>query len=59
MDPNKVKIKTKTDKYEENCDSELTWKDEVNLEIDNILNDYNPAEVFVAEVKESKRIYEE
>ena len=37
-DPNKVKIKTETDDYEENFDSELTQEDEVDIEINNILN---------------------
>ncbi len=38
-DPNKVKIKTETDDYEENFDSELTQEDEVDIEINNILNE--------------------
>src|SRR6266540_662690 len=42
-DLNKVEVKTETSEYE-TCDSEMTWEDEVDIELDNILSDYNPAE---------------
>ena len=56
-DPNKVKVKTKTDEYSENLNSKLTWKNKVDLEMDNILNDYNLAEVLAAETEELKQTY--
>ncbi len=57
-DPNKVKVEIEINGYKENFDSELTWKDEMNIEKDNVLNDYNPAEALVVEVKELKQTYE-
>ncbi len=57
-DLNKVKVKTETSGYEENFDSEMTWKDEVDIELDNILNDYNPTEALAAETEEPKQTYE-
>ncbi len=56
-DSNKVKIETETDNYKENFDFELTWKNEVDIEIDNILNDYNLAKTLVVKVKEPKQTY--
>ncbi len=53
-DPNKVKVETETDEYEENFNSKLTWKDEIDLEMDDILNNYNSIEAFAAEVEEPK-----
>src|SRR6266498_2810370 len=47
-DLNNVEIKTETSEYE-NLDSEMTWEDEVDIELDNILSDYNPAEALAAE----------
>src|SRR6266498_1552488 len=47
-DLNNVKVKTETSEYE-GFDSEMTWKDEVDIELDNILSDYNPAEALAAE----------
>ncbi len=37
-DPNKVKAETETSGYEENFDSKMTWEDEVDIELDNILS---------------------
>ena len=53
-DSNKVKVKIETDGYKENFNSELTQEDEVNIEEDNVLNDYNLVESLTAEVEESK-----
>jgi len=49
-----MEVKIETDKYFKNFDSKLTWKDEVDIEIDNILNEYNPVKVLVAEAEEFK-----
>ncbi len=54
-----MKVETETDKYFENFNSELTQKDEVNVKIDNILNNYNLAKTLAAKTEESKQIYEE
>ena len=62
-DLNNVKVKTETLEYE-GFDSEMTWEDEVDIELDNILSDYNPAETLAAETEgpewtfEKQSIYE-
>ena len=56
---NKVKIKTETSEYEENFDSKMTWKDKVDIELDNILSDYNPAEALAAEKEGPEQTFEE
>ncbi len=56
--PNKVEIEIETDEYKKNFNSELMWKDEVDLKEDNVLNDYNSAEALAVEVEKSKRTYE-
>ncbi len=58
-DLNKVKVETETSGYEENFDSEMTWENEVDIELDNILSDYNPAETLAAETEESEQTFEE
>ncbi len=58
-DPNKVKVKTETSGYEENFNSKMTWEDEVNIELDNILSNYNLAEVLAVETEVPERTYEE
>jgi len=58
-DFSKVEVKTETSGYEENFDSEMMWEDEVDIELDNILSDYNSAEVLVVETEASNRMYEE
>ena len=58
-DLNKVKVETETSEYKENFDSEMTWEDEVNIELDNILSDYNPAEALAAETKGSEWTFKE
>src|SRR6266498_4093681 len=55
---NNVEVETETSEYE-NVDSEMTWEDEVDIELDNILNDYNPAEALTAEKEGSERTFEE
>jgi len=50
-----VKVEIKTESYKENFDFELIWKDEVDMETNNILNDYNLMEAFAAEAEESKQ----
>ncbi len=37
----------------------MTWENEVNLELDNILSNYNLAEALVAETEVLKQTYEE
>ena len=46
-DLDKVEVKTETSEYE-GFDSEMTWEDEVDIELDNILSDYNLAEALAA-----------
>ena len=57
-DLNKVEVETETSEYE-TYDSEMTWEDEVDIELDNILSDYNPAEALAAEEEGSERTFEE
>ncbi len=57
-DLNKVEVKTEASEYKENFNSEMTWEDEVNMKLDNILSDYNPAETLTAETEASKQTYE-
>ncbi len=57
-DLNNVEVETETSEYE-GFDSEMTWEDEVDIELDNILNDYNPAEALVAEKEGPERTFEE
>ncbi len=52
--PNKVKVKTETDKYSKNFNFKLIWKDEIDMKIDNILNNYNPVEILMVETEEFK-----
>jgi len=52
-DLNNVEVETETSEYE-SFNSKMTWKDEVNIELDNILSDYNLAEALAAEKKGSK-----
>ncbi len=58
-DLDKVEVKTETSEYEENFDSEMTWEDEVDIELDNILSDYNPTEALAAEKEGPERTFEE
>ena len=53
-DSNKVKIKIETDKYIEDLNSKLIWEDKIDIEIDNILNDYNSVKALMAKTKEFK-----
>src|SRR6266540_6799801 len=53
-----VEVKTETSEYE-GFDSKMTWEDEVDIELNNILSDYNPAEALAAEKKEPERTFEE
>ena len=57
-DLNNVKVETETSEYE-GFDSEMTWEDEVDIELDNILSDYNPAEALAAEKEGPERTFEE
>ena len=54
-----MKVKIEISEYKENFDFELTWKDEVDMEENNVLNEYNPAKALTAEAEESKQTYEE
>ena len=58
-DLNKVEVETETSRYEENLNSKIIWEDEVDIKLDNILSDYNPAEALAAKTEEPKRTYEE
>jgi len=58
-DLNKVEVKTETDDYKENFNSELIWKDEVDIKINNILNNYNLVKAFTAKTEKSKQTYKE
>ncbi len=54
-----MEVETETSGYEENFNFKLTQKDEVDIELDNILSDYNLAEALVVEAEASKQTYEE
>src|SRR6266540_1666549 len=58
-DLNKVEIETETSGYEENFDFEMTWEDEIDIKLDNILSDYNPAEALMAETEGPEQTFEE
>ncbi len=47
-DLNKVEVETETLEYK-GFNSEMTWKDEVDIELDNILSDYNTIEALATE----------
>src|SRR6266540_2002237 len=55
---NNMEVKTETSEYE-GFNSEMTWEDEVDIELDNILSDYNPAEALTVEKEGSERTFEE
>ena len=57
-DLNNVKVETETSEYE-NFDSKMTWEDEVDIELNNILSDYNPTEALAAEKEGPERTFEE
>ncbi len=57
-DLNNVEVETETLEYE-GFDSEMTWEDEVDIELDNILSDYNSAEALAAEKEGPKWTFEE
>ena len=54
----KVKVETETSEYE-SFNFEMTWEDEVDIKLDNILSDYNPAEALAAEKEGPERTFEE
>ena len=55
-DLNKVEVETETSKYE-SFNSEMIWEDEVDIKLDNILGDYNPAEALAAETEGPERTF--
>ncbi len=57
-DLNNIEIETETLEYE-GFDSEMTWEDKVDIELDNILSDYNLAEALAAEKEGPERTFEE
>ncbi len=57
-DLDKVEVEIETSEYE-GFDSEMTWEDEINIELDNILSDYNLAEALAAEKEGPKRTFKE
>ena len=58
-DLNKMKVETEISEYEENFDFEMMWEDEVDIELDNILSDYNLAEALVAETEAPRWTFKE
>ena len=58
-DLNKVEVETEILGYEENFDSKIIWEDKVDIELDNILSDYNLVEVLATETEEPERTFEE
>ena len=58
-DPSNVKVETEILEYEENFDFEMMWEYEIDIEEDNVLNNYNSIKALVMEAEESKRTYEE
>src|SRR6266540_2860844 len=57
-DLNNVEVETETSEYE-GFNFKIIWEDEVDIELDNILNDYNSAEALAAEKEGSERTFEE
>ena len=57
-DLNNVEVEIETSEYE-GFDSEMIWEDEVDIELDNILSDYNPAEALAAEKERLEQTFEE
>src|SRR6266542_6149390 len=57
-DLNNMEVETETSEYE-GFDSERIWEEEVDIKLDNILNDYNPAEALAAEKEGPERTFEE
>ncbi len=57
-DLDKVEVEIETLKYE-GFDSEMIWEDEVDIELDNILSNYNPVEALAAEKEGPERTFEE
>ncbi len=55
-DLDKVEVKTETSEYE-GFDSKIMWEDEVDIKLDNILGDYNPAEALAAETEGPERTF--
>jgi len=55
-DLDQVEVEIETLEY---FDSEMTWEDEVDIELNNILNDYNPAETLAAEKEGPEWTFEE
>ena len=56
-DLNNVKVETEISEYKD-FDSKMTWEDEVDIELDNILSDYNLAEALAAEKEGPERTFE-
>ena len=57
-DLDKVEVKTEISEYE-SFNSKMIWENEVNIELDNILNDYNLAEALVVETEGLEWTFEE
>ncbi len=57
-DLNQVEVETETSGSEGYFNFKMTWEDKVDIELDNILSDYNLAEALVAEAEEPGRTYE-
>jgi len=57
-DLNNVEVETETSEYE-SFNSEMIWEDEVDIELDNLLSDYNPAEILTAEKEGPEWTFEE
>ncbi len=59
IEKNFFKVKVKENKYKENFDLELIWKNKINYKKKDILKNYNLVEVFIIEVKKPKWILKE
>ncbi len=58
-DLEQVEVETEISENEEYFDSEMTWEDEVDIELDNILSNYNSAKALVVKTEALKQTYEE
>ena len=52
--PNKVKVEIETSEYKKNFDSKMIQENEIDIEEDNILSEYNPVEALAAETEKPK-----
>ncbi len=58
-DLDRVEDKTETSESKEYFNFEITWEVKIDIELDNILSDYNPTEVLAAETEAPKQTFKE